>query len=231
MHGGIVQIRRMWLLKYIWEVIKFYGRCLAIAFWGGYGFVNAISTALFAASDWAAHKQPVGAISSPWLEWLKWIGGWESLAVIFGSVALVRVVLAPYWIWKKERDDRLTLEGRFVKVDELEKVETALIGFAKTGKALRDRFLADLQFPKAELDVWWDELTTFIASHPYLGKAYIARLNNPKPSSLAFLQIPLELSNQINVIDAYVDILVQFVTEFSERQAALTSSRYGSLSA
>jgi hypothetical protein len=66
----------MWLFKYAWEVIKFYWRCLVIAFTGGYGAVNWISTALFAASDWAASKQPVGAISSsPWLEWVKWLGG------------------------------------------------------------------------------------------------------------------------------------------------------------
>ena len=35
--------------------------------------------------------------------WLTALGGWGIAAIVFGSIILVRLLLAPYWIWKEQR--------------------------------------------------------------------------------------------------------------------------------
>jgi hypothetical protein len=107
----------MWLVKYVWEVLKFYGRNLKLAFGGAYGIVNWVSTILFGVSEWAddmaKSKPPPHWLTVGWLDWIRKIqtvGGWQSLALIFGTIAVVNIILAPYWQYRtviKERDSAL----------------------------------------------------------------------------------------------------------------------------
>ncbi len=110
--------------KYGWEVLNFYGKCLKVAFGGAYGFVSWATTGLGALSWWA--DQHPGALGDTWAQRFHDAGGYGFLGIIFLSVAIARLILAPYRIYK-EQADRLARFELPVVAEILEPIDRGLI--------------------------------------------------------------------------------------------------------
>lgn len=48
--------------------------------------------------------------------WLSAFSGWEIAACVFGSIILVRLLLAPYWLWKEGQDEIAVLNTQIANV-------------------------------------------------------------------------------------------------------------------
>jgi len=75
---------------------RFYGLVLREAFRHSLDIAQAIIFVLLGFSGFIAARNPG---LKPMLESLN-LGGWQIAAMVFGSIIAIRLILAPYWLWK-----------------------------------------------------------------------------------------------------------------------------------
>jgi hypothetical protein len=92
-------------------MFRFYLRCLQLAFTGAWGAVSTATTLIGIVLAAIADKKPAWA-SDTLISQLNALGGWVVPLVIFSSILLVRLVLAPYWIYKEHHDKLQHLQMR-----------------------------------------------------------------------------------------------------------------------
>ena len=71
------------------------------------------------------------------------ISGWQIAAGIFGAVILVRLLLAPYWIWQEEHVARLKAEQSLPATKDRSKIISGLKAFYSRGATIQRNLLRD----------------------------------------------------------------------------------------
>ena len=77
-------------------LIRFYGLVLREAFRHSLDIAQAVIFVLLAFSGFIASRNPT---VKPMLDAIDF-GGWQIAAIVFGSIIVIRLLLAPYWLWK-----------------------------------------------------------------------------------------------------------------------------------
>jgi hypothetical protein len=90
--------------------IRFYWRWVVLAFTGAWGIVGAFSTLAGILLAALADKNP-DWVSPNVLRVLNSLGGWIIPLALFSSVLAIRLMLAPYWLYKQRERE---LEGQLV---------------------------------------------------------------------------------------------------------------------
>jgi hypothetical protein len=96
---------------------NFYGQWLKLAFRGTWGVMGAFTTIAGLVLASIADQKPAWA-SPALIEKLNSLGGWKVPILIFSSVLVARLILAPYWIWKKERKRAQKLQDKLDDYDD-----------------------------------------------------------------------------------------------------------------
>ncbi len=104
---------------------RFYWRWIKNAFGGAYGTVSAISTALGVAVAAIADKHPLW-LGVDTVKLISSFGGWIFPLCLFSSLAVSRLVLAPYWIYR-ESDTKARETENELHI-EREKSQPCLLG-------------------------------------------------------------------------------------------------------
>ncbi len=81
-------------------LIKFYGLIIREAFRHSLDIAQAIIFVLLVFSGFITARNPT---LKPTLESLD-LGGWQIAAMVFGAIIAIRLILAPYWLWRAAQD-------------------------------------------------------------------------------------------------------------------------------
>jgi hypothetical protein len=77
-------------------LIRFSGLVLREAFRHSFNITQTIIFVALAVAGLIVARNPA---SEPMIEALD-VGGWKMVAMVFGTIIAIRLVLAPYWLWK-----------------------------------------------------------------------------------------------------------------------------------
>jgi len=78
------------------QFFKFYGLVFREAFRHSLDIAQAVIFVLLAFSGFIAARNPT---LKPMIDGLD-LGGWQIAAIVFGSIVAIRLILAPYWLWR-----------------------------------------------------------------------------------------------------------------------------------
>jgi hypothetical protein len=147
------------------DVLRFYWKVLRVAFSHSLDQAQAVIFVLLLVGGVVTYLFPQVTVN---------VGGVEVAAFVFGGIIAIRLLLAPYWVWKKERDKataavssksakRVVLEKFYVESGPL--LQAAHPGNIKSEDDLR-AFI-----PRA--DVWLNETANWLREN--MGEASAAR--------------------------------------------------------
>jgi hypothetical protein len=129
-------------------------------------------------------------------------------AILFGSVILVRLICAPYWIWKVEREARIDAESKVNKQENRKIIKVALSSFIPEAQSLM--IPRGPIPPNDEVNAWVKKVEAFLLDN--LDKSYFQRFHVGLPVLPFGMSLPdhsiLHRSLQIRI-----DHLIEFIKE------------------
>lgn len=90
---------------------KFYGRVFRTAFTHSLGITQDLLFAAFLLGGIVLYGLKRAGMIADEAPWLSEITGWQIAAVVLGAIFLVRLLVAPYWLYKEAHDRLARQEG------------------------------------------------------------------------------------------------------------------------
>src|SRR5579862_9056747 len=78
-------------------LIRFYGLVLREAFRHSLDIAQAVIFVILVLAGFIAARNPA---SKPMIDTLD-LTGWKIAAIVFGGIIIIRLALAPYWLWRE----------------------------------------------------------------------------------------------------------------------------------
>lgn len=95
-------------------------------------------------------------------------------AILFGSVVCVRLICAPYWVWKDEKDARIKAEEIVNNREKRKNIRIALARYLPEGGRLIELCKNETQpTPDNEIEVWAANIITILEND--LDESYVKR--------------------------------------------------------
>jgi len=174
-------------------LIRFYSLILREAFRHSLDIAQAIIFVALAVGGFIAAYIPA---SKPMIAAID-LGGWKIVAIVFGSIILIRLILAPYWLWaaaerQNTADDKAETDRRLKK-----DLRVRLANFMDQGSLLMQRTITSpdpVTTISEEANRWAENAERFLTES--LDDSYISRFRDGSNLPMSSLFIDPQLGDE-----------------------------------